>query len=228
MTALAQIAADELDIDLSRIQMVRASTAASPNEGVTSGSLSSAAIRPRAAACLRRSPPDLPRTGGGSAGCRASMRSTIEDGTISGPRQCQDQLLGACRRSVARSRTPRPERNGEAASATCAGGTVRFSGSIFPTRYSRGRVSSTIGRCPDMLHGRVLRPQNARARLDRAEGGWRPRGSPVSSQSCAMAVLPASSAKPRMARKRPSRRCARARHGPRAKRCPTKTIWLRS
>ena len=40
VTALAQIAADELDIDLSRVQMVRASTAGSPNEGVTSGSLS--------------------------------------------------------------------------------------------------------------------------------------------------------------------------------------------
>src|SRR5690242_21962716 len=40
VTALAQIAADELDVDISRIRMVRASTAASPNEGVTSGSLS--------------------------------------------------------------------------------------------------------------------------------------------------------------------------------------------
>src|SRR5689334_21075757 len=40
VTALAQIAADELDVDLSRIRMRRASTASSPNEGVTSGSLS--------------------------------------------------------------------------------------------------------------------------------------------------------------------------------------------
>src|SRR6202042_597755 len=40
VTALAQIAADELDVELSRVQMVRASTSASPNEGVTSGSLS--------------------------------------------------------------------------------------------------------------------------------------------------------------------------------------------
>ncbi|MDB5876291.1 MAG: oxidoreductase protein, partial [Ramlibacter sp.] len=40
VTALAQIAADELDVDICRVQMVRASTAASPNEGVTSGSLS--------------------------------------------------------------------------------------------------------------------------------------------------------------------------------------------
>jgi nicotinate dehydrogenase subunit B len=40
VTALAQIAADELDVDIARVQMVRASTSGSPNEGVTSGSLS--------------------------------------------------------------------------------------------------------------------------------------------------------------------------------------------
>src|SRR6202021_2183698 len=40
VTALAQIAADELDVDIARVQMMRASTSASPNEGVTSGSLS--------------------------------------------------------------------------------------------------------------------------------------------------------------------------------------------
>src|SRR3954452_5485174 len=40
VTALAQIAADELDVDIDRVQMIRATTAGSPNEGVTSGSLS--------------------------------------------------------------------------------------------------------------------------------------------------------------------------------------------
>jgi nicotinate dehydrogenase subunit B len=40
VTALAQIAADELDIDIGRVRMARATTAGSPNEGVTSGSLS--------------------------------------------------------------------------------------------------------------------------------------------------------------------------------------------
>jgi CO/xanthine dehydrogenase Mo-binding subunit len=40
VTALAQIAADELDVDIGRVRMIRASTATSPNEGVTSGSLS--------------------------------------------------------------------------------------------------------------------------------------------------------------------------------------------
>src|ERR1700710_2021125 len=40
VTALAQIAADELDVDIGRVRMTRATTAGSPNEGVTSGSLS--------------------------------------------------------------------------------------------------------------------------------------------------------------------------------------------
>ena len=39
-TALAQIAAEELDVAITRIRMVAASTASSPDEGVTSGSLS--------------------------------------------------------------------------------------------------------------------------------------------------------------------------------------------
>src|SRR3712207_6593212 len=40
LSALAQIAADELDVDLNRIRLVAATTARSPNEGATSGSLS--------------------------------------------------------------------------------------------------------------------------------------------------------------------------------------------
>jgi nicotinate dehydrogenase subunit B len=40
LTALAQVAAEELDVNLGRIRLVPAATPASPNEGVTSGSLS--------------------------------------------------------------------------------------------------------------------------------------------------------------------------------------------
>ena len=40
LTALAQIAADELDVELRRVAVDAASTAASPDEGVTSGSRS--------------------------------------------------------------------------------------------------------------------------------------------------------------------------------------------
>ena len=41
VTALAQIAADELGVPLDRIRMLPASTAYSPDEGVTSGSIRS-------------------------------------------------------------------------------------------------------------------------------------------------------------------------------------------
>src|SRR5262249_38755106 len=40
LTAIAQIVADELDVELSRIRMVPATTLSSPDEGVTWGSLS--------------------------------------------------------------------------------------------------------------------------------------------------------------------------------------------
>jgi CO/xanthine dehydrogenase Mo-binding subunit len=40
LTALAQIAADELDVDVARVQMINAATDLSPDEGFTAGSLS--------------------------------------------------------------------------------------------------------------------------------------------------------------------------------------------
>src|SRR5688572_1384172 len=40
LTALAQIASDELDVGYERIEMVSADTARTPNEGMTAGSLS--------------------------------------------------------------------------------------------------------------------------------------------------------------------------------------------
>src|SRR3954463_9070162 len=40
VTALAQIVADELDVDLARVEMISGDTSLTPNEGVTSGSRS--------------------------------------------------------------------------------------------------------------------------------------------------------------------------------------------
>ena len=40
LTALAQVAAEELDVDLTRVQMVATATDVSPDEGFTAGSLS--------------------------------------------------------------------------------------------------------------------------------------------------------------------------------------------
>src|SRR5947199_1292437 len=84
VTALAQIAADELDIDLSRVQMVRASTAVSPNEGVTSGSLSVQ----QSGRALRHACAEVRQTFLQLASERLGVSIDaldVDDGTISGP-----------------------------------------------------------------------------------------------------------------------------------------------
>jgi nicotinate dehydrogenase subunit B len=83
LTALAQIAAEELDVDPARIRMVAADTTRSPNEGVTSGSLSiqdsGAALR-RACAEARAL---LIERAAERLGVRANL-FTVDDGTVSG------------------------------------------------------------------------------------------------------------------------------------------------
>src|SRR5215467_14114635 len=84
VTALAQIAADELDVDLGRIRMRRASTAASPNEGVTSGSLS---IQ-QSGRALRRVCAEVRQIFLAAASDRLGVEAAslgIDDGIISGP-----------------------------------------------------------------------------------------------------------------------------------------------
>lgn len=84
VTALAQIAADELDVEISRIEMIRASTAASPNEGVTSGSLSvqqsGRALRHACAEARQR----FLAAASERLGVDASLLG-VDDGMISGP-----------------------------------------------------------------------------------------------------------------------------------------------
>src|SRR5215469_1590010 len=84
VTALAQIAADELDVDIGRVQMVRATTAASPNEGVTSGSLS---IQ-QSGRALRAACAEIRQIFLAAASDRLGVEASglaITDGTISGP-----------------------------------------------------------------------------------------------------------------------------------------------
>src|SRR5687768_10387635 len=84
VTALAQIAADELDVDFGRVQMVRASTAASPNEAVTSGSLSVQ----QSGRAIRQACAEVRQIFLGAASDRLGVgidALASEDGTISGP-----------------------------------------------------------------------------------------------------------------------------------------------
>ena len=162
VTALAQIAADELDVETARIEMIRASTATSPNEGVTSGSLSiqqsGRALRLVCADVRRR----FLRAASERFGVDASLLD-VDDGTISGPGNV---------------RTSYWELNHEVsldddasadAAAKSAGKRVVAGHSVqridIPDKaFARPRFIHDLA-LPGLVHGRVLRPEISGAKL---------------------------------------------------------------
>jgi nicotinate dehydrogenase subunit B len=162
LTALAQIAADELDVDLTRIRMIPVTTAASPNEGTTSGSLSveqsgsavrHASAQARAiylAAAARR------------LGVAAEML-TIEDGTIVGPgnlRTSYWELADAAllQRDAIGGAAPKPP------SARRVAGTPAARLDIPDKVFGRPRFVHDLV-LPGLLHGRVVKPAGPGAKL---------------------------------------------------------------
>src|SRR3954470_8477408 len=162
VTALAQIAADELDIDLSRVQMIRASTAASPNEGVTSGSLS---IQ-QSGRALRHACAEVRQIFLQQAAERLGVEIDaldIEDGTISGPgnvRTSYWELAGDIK--LDRDATPGAKPNPATRRALAGHSVQRID--IPDKVFARPRFIHDSA-LPGMLHGLVLRPEHSRARL---------------------------------------------------------------
>jgi CO/xanthine dehydrogenase Mo-binding subunit len=162
MTALAQIAADELDIDLSRVQMVRASTARSPNEGVTSGSLS---IQ-QSGRALRHACAEVRQIFLEQAAERLGVdvdALDIVDGTISGPGNVTTSYWELAEEiSLDRDATAGIAPKIATRRALAGNSVARID--IPDKVFARPRFihDHTIA---GMLHGRVLRPENARARL---------------------------------------------------------------
>jgi CO/xanthine dehydrogenase Mo-binding subunit len=162
VTALAQIAADELDVGINRIEMIRASTATSPNEGVTSGSLSiqqsGRALRHVCAEVRQR----FLAVASERLGVDASLLG-VEDGTISGPGNVRtsywelsddvsldhDATVG----TVAKS----------AATRSVAGHSIQRV-DIPDKVFARPRFIHDAA-LPGLVHGRVLRPDISGARL---------------------------------------------------------------
>lgn len=166
LTALAQIAAEELDVDLSRIRLAPANTARSPNEEVTSGSRSvqecGLALR---FACAEARALYL-----GRAAERLGVGSDtleVRDGTISGAGNvvtsywefADDALLA---RDATASARPKP------ASARALAGTSAARLDIPDKVFGRPRFIHDA-QFPGMLHGRVLRPDRPGATLLRLE-----------------------------------------------------------
>jgi CO/xanthine dehydrogenase Mo-binding subunit len=171
VTALAQIAADELDIDLARVQMVRASTAGSPNEGVTSGSLSVQ----RSGRAIRQACAEIRQIFLAAAAERLGVETDvldIVDGTISGPGNISTsywELAGEV--SLDRQATPGaiPKASTQ---RTLAGSSVQRL-DIPDKVFARPRFIHDSP-LPGMLHGRVLRSELSRGELvDLKEDGAR-------------------------------------------------------
>jgi nicotinate dehydrogenase subunit B len=162
VTALAQIAADELDVELGRVQMVRTTTAASPNEGVTSGSLSvqqsGRAIR-HACAEVRLLFLELAsdRLGVGIDAL------AISDGTISGPGNVTTSYWELAD-DVALERDATPGAVAKTSGQrTLAGNSVQRV-DIPDKVFAQPRFIHDTA-LPGMLHGRVMRPEISGAKL---------------------------------------------------------------
>ncbi len=162
VTALAQIAADELDVDIGRVEMVRASTAASPNEGVTSGSLS---IQ-QSGRAIRHACAEIRQLFLAAASERLGVASEaldINDGVISGPgnvRTSYWELAGEV--SLDRAATPGVTAK-PAARRALAGNSVQRLDIPDKVFASPRFIHDTA--LPGMLHGRVLRPDVSGAKL---------------------------------------------------------------
>jgi CO/xanthine dehydrogenase Mo-binding subunit len=162
VTALAQIAADELDVEIGRIEMIRASTAASPNEGVTSGSLS---IQ-QSGRALRQVCAEVRQLFLAAAWQRLGVDAALlelEDGTITGPgnlRTSYWELASEVSLDQDASAGASPK---AAAERTVAGRSVQRV-DIPDKVFARPRVihDHTL---PDLVHGRVLRPDISGAKL---------------------------------------------------------------
>jgi nicotinate dehydrogenase subunit B len=162
VTALAQIAADELDVDIGRVRMVRASTAGSPNEGVTSGSLSVQ----QSGRAIRHACAEIRQIFLGAASDRLGVGTDaldVSDGTISGPgniRTSYWELAGEV--SLDREATPGavPKLSTQ---RVLAGNSIQRL-DIPDKVFARPRFIHDSA-LPGMLHGRVLRPEISAAKL---------------------------------------------------------------
>jgi nicotinate dehydrogenase subunit B len=162
VTALAQIAADELDVDIGRVQMVRASTAGSPNEGVTSGSLSVQ----HSGRSIRHVCAEVRQLFLAAASDRLGVgidTLDVKDGTISGPGNTQTSYWELAQDvSLERNATPSVKPKSPIQRSLAGNSVQRVD---LPDKvFARPRFIQDTA-LPGMLHGRVLRPELSRATL---------------------------------------------------------------
>jgi CO/xanthine dehydrogenase Mo-binding subunit len=160
LTALAQIASDELDVAYERIEMVSADTSRTPNEGQTAGSQSvensGTALR-YACAEARQILLDLAAKKLGSPMAKLS----VADGTVTGAGKVTYWDLAheaSFKREATAQAKPKP-----AAQHKMIGKSVQRRD--IPSKVTGGRSYVQDVRLPGMVFGRVVRPPSYRAQL---------------------------------------------------------------
>ncbi len=160
LTALAQIASDEIDVAYERIEMVSADTARTPNEGQTAGSQSvensGTALR-YACAEARQILLTLAATKLGTTVAQLS----VTDGTVTGSGKVTYWDLAKeanFKREATAQAKPKP-----ASQHKMIGKNVQRRD--IPSKVTGGRSYVQDVRLPDMVFGRVVRPPSYRAKL---------------------------------------------------------------
>jgi CO/xanthine dehydrogenase Mo-binding subunit len=161
LTALAQIASDELDVAYDRIEMVSADTARTPNEGQTAGSLSVE----NSGTALRFACAEARQILLGLAAAKLGApadRLAVSDGTISGGSGKVSYAdlakeAGFKREATAQAK-PKPP-----AQHRMTGKSVQRRD--IPSKVTGGRSYVQDIRLPGMVFGRVVRPPSYRAEL---------------------------------------------------------------
>ncbi len=162
VTALAQIAADELDVDIARVRMVRASTTGSPNEGVTSGSLSVQ----QSGRALRHVCAEIRQIFLGAASDRLGVDVAaleIADGTIVGPGNSRTSYWELAE-AVSLEREATPGAVPKISTRRMVAGNSIQRVDIPDKVFAHPRFIHDSAR-PGMLHGRVLRAEFSAAKL---------------------------------------------------------------
>ena len=163
VTALAQIAADELDVDFARIRMIAADTGRSPNEGVTAGSRSTV----ESGGALRQACAEVRHAFLRVAAARLDVdigELLVRDGTIHRRAGNESTTYWELAGSVDLAR----DAAGDVAPKSADRLTIV--GKSVPRLDLPGKVRGAAVyvhdlEFPGMLHGRVLRPPSYRAEL---------------------------------------------------------------
>jgi len=165
-TAIAQIAADELDVDYKRIEMVTGDTSRTPDEGVTAGSQS----MEQSGTAVRFACAEARELLLGAAAAKLGVPAgelKVADGTITGPGGKQATYWDVTSAAML-------QREATAKAKPKPPGEYKYVGQSLirrdiPPKFTGGRAYVQDLRLPAMLHARVVRPPSPRAELVSAD-----------------------------------------------------------